>query len=45
MEDNGLTTLEPGVYTMPVQLEIPGEVTVENDISVRVTVMMGDEDQ
>ncbi|MBR1930619.1 MAG: hypothetical protein IJ833_03955 [Lachnospiraceae bacterium] len=38
LERNNIQTLESGVYTLPVELNLENDITQENDISVRVTI-------
>lgn len=38
MQDNGMETLRPGSYTVPVTFTLGEEVTVDNKVSVRIVV-------
>lgn len=44
MEEQQIETLEPGVYTIPVTLELDEQITQKNEIAIRVIVTANDEE-
>lgn len=44
MEEQQIETLKSGVYVIPVTLELDEQITQKNEITVRITVIMDDEE-
>ena len=45
MREQNMTELTAGVYDIPVDFEVPGDVVIENEVIARVTIKAVEEEE